>query len=180
MPDKKWYQLGTDRDFENGLVCYPMNCLYQAVHNQSLYAKKVELSIVLGAFGISEDKYESKVHWVWAPEGMPRHCRDIHVWLEDGKGNVYDIVTPCVIAWCDEKQLRIPDYHEYEIIEAVSKSELEKKRMIYKPFKQFTLQENDSTWAIRVLDHDYVIPKTYRSEIAFPKCTDYKCSTFFL
>lgn len=80
-----------DKTFRNGLVCYPGRCLLQTATNKEVFRKLGRtLSLKIGGFAILTPEPD----WLWAPNGYSDSVNDCHVWLEDDKGKVYDIITP--------------------------------------------------------------------------------------
>ncbi len=129
-----WAFAGNDLILANGLACYPGNRLHQALHNRAVYKNNegLDLKLVFGSFALMAST--GKVY-LWADSGKPRKNNDIHVWLEDHSGNVYDVISPVVYAFCKENsislQLPIPRYNS--IINGEGKAALLTHGVVYEP-----------------------------------------------
>ena len=84
-------------------------CILQAMHNKEVYdaAQIPGLKLVSGSLGIGQDEpffeyggkdFDTAKDYLQSttssryPDGT--FCLDAHVWIEDGRGRIYDIVTP--------------------------------------------------------------------------------------
>ena len=83
--------LGEMKKFKNGLICAPYRCFLQATQNQHVYSTYGKgLHLVVGGVAVLSPKPD----WIWAPEGLAVVPNDVHMWLEDANGLVYDFIPP--------------------------------------------------------------------------------------
>lgn len=131
------------KKFKNGLICTPYRCFLQAVQNQHVYStfgKKLRLAV--GGVAVLSPKPD----WIWAPEGLADEPNDVHVWLEDEKGLVYDFIPPLVVthAKClkdEDGLIFIWQFDNFEMIAGRSKDELESRGLRYHYGKNINIFE---------------------------------------
>lgn len=98
----------------NSLVFFESNCFCSAKHNLEHFWKNMNLHLVAGSLGIQAPEAEGEVYWLYGDpiftkvedfvsdeqdgeeeddekSGSILHF-DVHVWLEDTEGNVFDVV----------------------------------------------------------------------------------------
>ena len=123
-----------ERIFINDVLAIPHHCFLNALYNkQNAYANK-ELKIVIGSLGIGKKDpfYEyGNPHWSKVEDfrkapGM----YDIHVWLEDIDGNIYDVVITVIhyVAVIKNKSISFKDN---EIIAGKSREQCERAGLFY-------------------------------------------------
>lgn len=126
------------RFLSNGLLYAPMVCNMQAMYNAKNRYAQLGLKIVVGSLGLGKGRnvfFEfGGAHYKTVKQYFPPNMSgaDIHTWLEDNDGNVYDIVTAYMVDVTKIRSLKM-DFKAEHIIEGLSKSKLRQHGLTYVP-----------------------------------------------
>jgi hypothetical protein len=129
-----------------GVLSIPDSCSMQAFFNKTHVYRDLDLRIVVGSLGIGKKdpwfEYGSKdfktvkdfmTSKFTKKNGGGNTQVDMHCWLEDSKGSVYDTVTSQVSVNVKIVHKKTTKYKTNDVIEAVSKEELALKGLHYVP-----------------------------------------------
>jgi hypothetical protein len=113
------------------------NCFIRAILGRENLRGKLNLKIVLGSLGLGKDKkivyefgglnFTRKEQFMTTQAGI----YDIHVWLEDDNGNIYDVVTDYMLDVARFRRLDVDFNTPNTVIEGITKRTLAERGLHY-------------------------------------------------
>jgi hypothetical protein len=112
------------------ILCIPYNCMLNAMYNQQNIYKEKQLKVVYGSLGVGIDTpfydFGDPTWTKFSQFQKGKHNFDAHAWLEDEKGNIYDMTTPYLLTVAKVHRLNI----QFQAHEAIVCKSLEECRKI--------------------------------------------------